>query len=138
MTCHGLSYFIVQFQKISIPTLWKVIRNSEGVGKFRCVEASNQKSSVGWVWIFSGTAHWVKWRKLIEFSTYWDTKTGTTSWQIKASVYSVIESHGLALYPGKVCCSFQKCLKYSEPWVDWKFWGQEWTWVRVVSKLKLG
>ena len=65
----------MQFQKISIPTPWKVIGNSkgEGVSKDKILKGnyeayywlskleipgvggSNQKSSVGEVWIFSGT-----------------------------------------------------------------------------------
>ena len=63
----------MQFQKISIPTPQKVIGNSEGVGvsKAKIFKAkygaylefpeewgdSNQKPSVGGVWIFSRTTH---------------------------------------------------------------------------------
>ena len=65
---------IEQFQKISIPTLWKVIGNSEGVGVSKTKifkgkygakleflkgggggRAQTKKPSIGEVWIFSGT-----------------------------------------------------------------------------------
>ena len=65
------SLSIVRLQKISIPTPWKVIGNSEGVGyqklKFlrvsmelnwnfwRVGRAQTKKPSIGEVWIFSGT-----------------------------------------------------------------------------------
>jgi len=63
----------VQFQKISIPTAWKVIGNCKGWGpqqpKFfkesmrlnwifqRGGGIQTRKPSVGGVWIFSGTTH---------------------------------------------------------------------------------
>ena len=62
----------MQFQKISIPTPWKVIGNSEGVGGSRKPKflkdsrelnlnfkrgggIQTKKPSMGGVWIFSGT-----------------------------------------------------------------------------------
>ena len=65
----------VQFQKISIPTPWKVNGNSEGVGGLNSQNFKqkvwglsgnsrgvgggglNQKPSMGGVWIFYGTTH---------------------------------------------------------------------------------
>ena len=64
---------IVWFQKISILTPWKVIDNSKGEGVSTAKiykgdyeakmeipggrEGSNEKPSIGEVWIFSGTTH---------------------------------------------------------------------------------
>ena len=65
----------VQFQKISMPTPWKVNGNSKGVGsqKPKCLKESmglnwnfrrgggiqTKKPSVGRVWIFSGTTKFI-------------------------------------------------------------------------------
>ena len=66
----------MQFQKISIPTPWKVNGNSEGVGGLKSQNfkrkvwgstgnsrgvggIQTKKPSVGGVWIFSGTTQWL-------------------------------------------------------------------------------
>ena len=70
----------MQFQKISIPTPWKVNGNSEGVGsqkpKFKKESMGlnwkfqrrggieTKKPSMGGVWIFSGTTHCKQYKKI--------------------------------------------------------------------------
>lgn len=57
-------FWIVQFQKLSITTLSRVITNyqGEGVSKAKIIpegwEGSNQKTLRGGVWIFSRTTHY--------------------------------------------------------------------------------